>query len=147
MFTPSTHRITTTTGGKNTTHGIQKKVKTTLPTVCMITESLVPVCEYCHSKRVYEFQLMPNILSHYNRVQTQTQSQTPTQVQVQQPPVTVPTVPLVSNSTNTDTQGVGGGGLGLEFGVVAIYVCPNSCSVEGVCRECVVVQSCADMIR
>lgn len=98
------------------TSSSQKKTKATLPTVCMINDGLVPPCEYCGSKRVYEFQLMPSILSLYSKVQ------------IQPPPSTEE-------------------GVGLDFGVVAIYVCPDSCNVGSVCRECVVVQASADMIR
>ena len=74
-------------------------------------DEMVSHCPGCGARRVFEFQLMPALISYFSKLKV-----------------------AADKSAGT----------GLEFGVVAVYVCPNSCS--GSFLEQAVVQAPSDMI-
>lgn len=83
----------------------------------------VPCCELCGAQRVFELQLMPALLSHLH----------------------LPPPPLPASSSNATAleQLLGDG---LDFGVVAVYSCPHSCSPAGnIAHEVAVVQPPPDL--
>ena len=76
-------------------------------------DELLSHCSGCGARRVFEFQLMPALISYYSKLKGIASTD-------------------ISNTT------------GIDFGVVAVYVCPNSCNNSII--EQAVVQAPADMI-
>lgn len=92
------------------------------PLDCELSQS-IPPCEGCGSARVFECQLMPALLSYLS------------------PP---PSSTSESKSEASSSQGLHAMlGDGLDFGVVTVWVCPQSCAWSrdrGMILETVVVQ-------
>lgn len=83
----------------------------------------VPVCESCGSERVYECQLMPALLSHLTGADPS------------------PEVDQVAAADRKVTALSDILGSGIDFGVVAIFSCPKSCTPsQPFAQECAIVQ-------
>lgn len=90
----------------------------------------IPACPHCGRDRVFEFQLMPGMLALWPSC-------------AQLPMHRLP----ASNARNSNSQ-LNSSSMELDFGVIAVYTCPESCSLpEGqVPFEYLLVQPSADMI-
>jgi hypothetical protein len=93
--------------------------------------STIDLCECCQSRRVFECQLMPALLSHLSKAAGQSQTS-----------VGAVTADISNNDNSKlrDIRSMGAHllGDGLDFGVVTVWSCPNSC--ESTIFERAVVQ-------
>lgn len=120
----------------------------------------IPACERCGACRTFEFQLMPALLSLLDTDSRQTDSRLlPTTTTTVKPTSATSAISATSATSTTSTTsttiqdttvGLNGGkseekrfmqdllkgvlGEGMDFGVVAVWSCPNSCGYDSRCN-------------